>query len=187
MPDPPCTGTYLWTTTSTRIALANFHADTVDVCGGKTASASEGAETVQLDFTPSGQGALDPVTINVTVAIIRFAESNLQGYGFDDMDNPAGALPHLSVRKSDKSWVHVAVEGGVNGDRFNYICDDKNVAAGGAGAASPGFHLSVTAGGYDTVETILRAQCKCDDHPDFSGIYVNVYKQKPVVATVAKV
>ncbi|HEY3442004.1 MAG TPA: hypothetical protein VGK29_14680 [Paludibaculum sp.] len=187
VPQPPTSGTYQWSTTSGRIALANAYADTVDVWGGQTASPSRGAETVQLVFTPSGEAPLAPVTINVTVAIVRFSESQLLSWGWDDMDNPNGELPHASVLKSDKTRVRVSIEGGVNGDELKYVCDDPSVALGGNGAAAPAFDLSVSAGGYDSAETLLRAKCKCEDEPDFSAFYVNVYKLKVVEAAVAKV
>ena len=118
---PGCSaGAYAWTTTSTKIRLNNPNSSTVTVEGLATPSASRDAETITVTRTATDCPPITK-TVNVTVAKVTFSAAAIQRYGHDDFDTPADSLDdHVSIKKSDHTFLHVVIEGGAarHGLRF---------------------------------------------------------------------
>jgi hypothetical protein len=65
---PEVSGTYAWSSSSTKIALPpDASSQTVTVSAGANPSAAMDAEALQLIFTPSDAQACDPVSLSLTV------------------------------------------------------------------------------------------------------------------------
>jgi hypothetical protein len=60
-------GSYQWTTTSTRVTLTNANAEIVTVTAGNQRSTAANQEVISPVFTPTGGTALAPVTTRLTV------------------------------------------------------------------------------------------------------------------------
>ncbi len=182
------TGTYAWSTTSAKITLADADTDTVTITALKQVSAAKDGEAVQVVFTLTGGSALDPVTVGVTVISVAFSKSANQKYGYDDMDKAAGVLHHVSVKKNDDTKVQVTIKGGVTAGDLQFTSDDASTAEPAVPAsAGPTFDLTINGKAKDKAETAIRARCNCPDGTICATIQVNVYKEKTVSATVAKV
>jgi hypothetical protein len=186
---PSCgSGTYQWSTTSANVTLSNTTSQTVTVTALNTVSTGRGAETVQVVFTPSSGAALAPVTIGVTVIRVTFSQSTTQRYGYDNMDNAAGVLHHVSVKRNGNTTVHVDVQGGGTGDDLQFTSDDTSIAEPVAPAAGTGAAFELTINGKDRRkhETSIKAKCRCTN-TTCAEIKANVYEEKAVTARVIKV
>ena len=180
-------GSYKWSTTSTKISLMNTTSDTVTVVGGATPSGRRGAETIQLIFTPSGAAALGPVTATATVVSAVFSASSSQSYGYDDMDGAAGITNHVSVKKNDSTKVHVKLNGGITDSDVQFTSDDATIADAAPAGGGSDFDVTVNGKNQDKAETSIRVKCKCPAASLLATILVDVYKQKEVSATIAKI
>jgi hypothetical protein len=180
-------GAYKWSTTSAKISLMNSTSDTVTVVGGATPSGGRDAETIKLVFTPSGAAALAPVTITATTISAVFSASANQSYGFDDMDGAAGVANHISVKKNDSTKVHLTLNGGATDADVQFTSDDATVADAAPAGSGCDFEVTVNGKNQDKAETTLRVKCKCGAAPLLATILVDVYKQKEVSATIAKI
>ena len=180
-------GTYKWTTSSSNITLTNDTSQTVTV-EGINPSASENAEKVRLDFTPSSGTKPGPKTAELTVVRVRFSESANMVYGYDDMDGDAGAIHHVSVKKNGSTVVKVTIEGGVSGDKLFFTSDNTSVADT-ALPESPGaeFDLTINGKAQDKAEAKIEARVNGETGPACAAIFANVYEEKAVEATVAKI
>jgi hypothetical protein len=85
--------------------------------------------------------------------------------------------------------VHVAVAGGGTGDDLSFTSDDASIAEAVAPPTGTGAAFELTLNGKDVpkAQTAIRAHCKCSPGPVCASIFVNVYTEKRVSATVAKV
>lgn len=188
VPTPTTAGAYQWTTTSTKITLTNDNTQTVTVTGGNQVSSGRDAETIQVVFTPSGSPALSPVTANLTVIRVTFSQSANQNFGYDNMDNAAGVIHHVSVKKGGNTIVGVTVEGGVTGADLRFTSGNSSIAQAsvpsGAGSA---FDLTINGGSRNKAETSINAKCSCTDNTIIGTIQANVYREKAMTAKVAKV
>jgi hypothetical protein len=180
-------GTYKWSTTSAKISLMNSTSDTVTVVGGATPSGSRDAETIKLVYTPSGAAALAPVTIGATVVSALFSASANQSYGYDDMDGAAGVVNHVSVKKNDSTKVHLKLNGGITDADVQFASDDATIADAAPAGGGSDFEVTVNGKNQDKAETTIRVKCKCAAAPLLATILVDVYKEKAVTATIAKI
>jgi hypothetical protein len=190
-PSPPpggfTAGTYVWTTSSTKIKLSNTNSATVTVEPLSSPSASRDAETITVTRNAVG---CKPVTktVTVTVAKVTFSASCNQRYGYDDFDTPAEPLDdHISVKQSDYTFLKVDIAGGAVGTDFNFVCDDASTCTPIAPAATASFDLRLNAGSSNKAQTKLQAKVKCPSNESFTSIAVHVYKEKLVEVVVAKI
>ncbi len=181
-------GSYLWSTSSTRIRLENANAQSVRIIGRTNVSPAANAEEVQLIFTPDGRSALPPVTTRLSVIRVVFSETSTQSYGYDNMDNAAGIHHHTSVKKNGTTTVRVTITGGATGTALRFTSDDTSIAEATA-PAGPGaaFDLTINGKAKDKNETNILARATRDTGPVCARLKVNVYKEKSVTATVAKI
>jgi hypothetical protein len=180
-------GTYQWSTSSTKIMLSNTATQMVTVQAKNNLSASRGAETVQLVFTPTGGTALAPITRSVTVISVKFSKSDNQSYGYDDMDNDLGVPHHVSVKRLGFTKVKVDIDGGGTTDDLEFVSDDITIAEAVAPSSGTGTSFDLTIEGKNQVkaETSIKAVCK--GGPVCAMIKINVYQQVAIKAIVAKV
>ena len=180
-------GTFQWSTTSTKITLSDTTAQTVTVTAKTQVSASRGAEKVQLVFTPTGGIPLPPITRDVTIISVKFSASATQNYGYDDMDNVLGTPHHVSVREDRFTTVHVDILDHATADDLEFVSDDITIAEAVAPAAGAGasFELTIVGKNQTKAETGINAVCK--GGPVCATIKVNVYKEVVVTAVIAKV
>ncbi len=180
-------GSYAWTTGSAKISLANANSATVTVEGLATPSSGRDAETITV--TRSADGCADVVkTVTVTVAKVNFSAATTQRYGYDDFDTAANPLDdHVSIKKSDHTFLKVDIEGGALGTDFDFVCDDATVCTPVAPGASASFDLRLDAGAKNKNDTTLHAKVKCPAATSFANIQVHVFKEKKVEVVVAKI
>lgn len=180
-------GTFAWTTTSNKINLTNPDSSTVTVEGLDDPSASRDAETITVTRTAEGCSPIVK-TINVTVAKVTFSAATTQRYGYDNFDTPDDPLDdHISIKKSDHTFLQVDIEGGALGTDFNFICDDTNICTTVAPGGTASFNLRLNAGATNDDDTTLHAKVKCPAATSFTNIQVHVYKEKAVEVVVAKI
>jgi hypothetical protein len=180
-------GTFAWTTASAKISLSNANTPTVTVQGLAQVSTGRDAEVISVTRTQAG---CPPVTksVSVTVAAVKFSKANNQRYGYDDFDTPADTSDdHVSVKKSDHTFVHVDITGGAVGTDFDFACDDAAACAPVAPGGAASFDLRLNAGNEDKKETTLRAKIKSASAEVYTSIVVNVYAEHQVAVVVAKV
>ena len=180
-------GTYTWTTASTKIMLVNPNSSTVTVEGLATPSANRDAETITVTRTATG---CPPIvkTVNVTVAKVTFSAAASQRYGYDNFDTPANSLDdHICVKKSDHTFLHVNIEGGALGTDFDFVCDDPAKCTTVAPGGTASFDLRLDAGAQNKANTALHAKVKCSPATSFAQIQVHVYKEVTVKVVVAKI
>ncbi|MEM9455117.1 MAG: hypothetical protein AAGF11_13130 [Myxococcota bacterium] len=180
-------GTFAWSTTSTKIRLLNASSATVTVEARTDVSTGRDAETITVKRTGGGCPELTK-TVTVTVAKVKFSASTNQRYGFDDFDTPAVFTDdHVSIKKSDHTFVKVDIEGGAVGTDFDFVCDDASVCTPVAPGGSASFDLRLDAGAKNKDDTPLHAKCKCPSATSFAQIQIHVYKEKVVDVVVAKI
>ena len=182
-------GTYEWTTSSAKIRLVNPNSSTVTVEALANPSASRDAEVITVTRTADG---CSPVTktANVTVAKVTFSKAagDKNKFGYDDFDTPANTLDdHICVKRSDRTEVHVEIEGGANGGDFDFVCDDMAICRPAIPEPRASFDLTLNAGAEDKAETTLHAKSKCPSAESFTQIQIHVYKEKVVEVVVAKI
>ncbi len=133
------TGTYVWSTTSSRVTLENVKNQTVTVVAGKKSSSAPDSEEIQVIFTPAGKDALAPEKHKMGVCTVKFSEAykrpERHPWGYDeyqeilcrDMDGkkfkeqPGPAMDFISVKSAEPGlvlfstpetgWVKVTIEG----------------------------------------------------------------------------
>ncbi|MBP6003962.1 MAG: hypothetical protein KA746_11055 [Pyrinomonadaceae bacterium] len=182
-------GTYEWTSSSTKIRLTNPNSSTVTVEALANPSASREAEVITVTRTAAG---CSPVTktAKVTVAKVTFsaAAGDKNKFGYDNFDTPANTLDdHVCVKRSDRTELHVEIEGGANGGDFDFVCDDPAICLPSVPGPTASFDLTLNAGAHDKAETTLHAKSKCPSAESFTQIQVHVYKEKVVEVVVAKI
>lgn len=181
-------GTYEWTATGNeKINLINAHSPTVTVESRENPSTGRDAEIITVTRTASG---CPPVvkTVRVTVAKVTFSAAPNQRYGYDDFDTPDDpADDHICVKKSDHTFVHVDIEGGLVGTDFDFACESRRVCRAADPEGSASFNLQLNAGSRNKDSTILHARCTCHEATSFASIAVHVYKEKKVEVVVAKI
>ena len=181
------TGTYTWRTTSNKIRLLNTTGGSLTVEGLANPSAARDAETITVTRTATGCAPVTK-TVTVTVAKVTFSQAANQRYGYDDFDTPADPLDdHISIKKSDHSFVHVVIEGGAVASDFDFVCDTPATclpAIPGGGAV---FDLRLNGGAVQKAETPLHAKVKCPSAQSFAQIQVHVYAEVLVEVVVAKI
>jgi hypothetical protein len=178
--------TFTWTTTSANVRLTNPAASTVTVDALANVSAARDAEVITVTRTSPGCSPVSK-TVSVTVARVRFSAATTQRYGYDDFDTPANhADDHVSIKKSDHTFVKVDIEGGAVGTDFDFVCDDASVCTAVAPGGTASFDLQLDAGAKNKNGTTLRAKVKCPAATPFASIDVRVYKEKVVDVVVAK-
>jgi len=186
LPGKPA-GTYTWTTASHKITLSNANTSTVSVTPLATPSAGREAEVITVTRKFAGCPDISK-TVKVTVAKVTFSVSASQRYGYDDFDTPANTLDdHVSVKKSDYTFVKVQIAGGAVGTDFNFVCDPADVCDPAAPAGTATFDLRLNAQNQDKKEATLHAKCKCPAATSFTHIQVHVYKEVLVEVVVAKI
>lgn len=181
-------GTFAWSTSSTKITLSNQNTDTVTVTGGNNVSASAGAETLSVTFTPDGGSAIPAVSTGLSVIKVSFIAARGQRYGFDDMDNAAGVNPHLSVKKNSTTTVRVRIQGGAVGTILSFTSDDTTTAEATPPATRPAeFDLTVGGKSKNKANTNIKARVDGDTGPVVATLVVNVYREMSYSAKIAKV
>lgn len=185
---PGCSGgTFAWTTTSTKITLSSASGATITVQGLAQVSASRDAEVITVTRTQTGVAPVTK-TVNVTVAEVTFSRATTQRYGFDDFDTPADHTDdHVSIKKSDYTFVHVDITGGALGNDFDFVCDDTTICTAVAPGATASFDLRLDAGAKNKDTTPLHAKVRSPTRESFAAIAVNVYNEKAVPVVVAKI
>jgi hypothetical protein len=180
-----------WSTAGSKFALSNDTTDTVTLTAAADPSASLDAESLKVVFTPTGKSALPPVEHWMTVVKLVFSESTNQSYGYDDMDDAALAtaeLHHVSVKKNGSTKVKVTIEGGATSEMIDFKSEDAAKAdftAPASGQAS--FDLVIDGKNQDKAETTINARVNGVAGPICDGIKVNVYKEKEISVTIARV
>lgn len=180
-------GTYVWTTTSSRIIIENPNSSTATIKALADPSVCRDAEIITVTRTAVG---CPPVikTVTVTVAKVTFYASPIQRYGYDDFDTPVDSLDdHLCIKKSDYTFVKVEIEGGALSTDFNFVCDDPSICESVEPAESAYFDLRLNAGAKNKAGTLLQVKCKCPAATSFAQIAIHVYKEKLVKVVVAKI
>lgn len=182
-------GTYEWTSSSAKIRLTNPNSSTVTVEALANPSASREAEVITVTRTAAG---CSPVTktAKVTVAKVTFsaAAGDKNKFGYDNFDTPANTLDdHVCVKRSDRTELHVEIEGGANGGDFDFVCDDPAICLPSVPGPTASFDLTLNAGAHDKAETTLHAKSKCPSAESFTQIQVHVYKEKAFDVVVAKI
>lgn len=180
-------GTYLWSTTSSKILLTDATSPTVTVTAKNTFSSSRGNEKVTLVFTPTGETALAPVSLDITVISVKFSASPVQSYGYDDMNNVPNAIHHVSAKRLGFTKVRVDVLGGGTADDLVFTSDDPTIAVPAPSAAGPGSSFDLTIEGKDQSKAQTSFKAICKGGPICGSIYVNVYKEIVILAKVAKI
>ena len=154
-------GTFAWETSSANLRLASATSPTVSVQG---LNLSSGRDAETLKCTRTQPGCPNVVkTVKLTVAAVTFLKSNNQRYGFDDFDTAANHDDdHLSIKRSDHTFVRVKIEGGATSDDFTFTSVTAGTAAPAAApAGQTDFDLRVDGGATDKDSTKLRAVSKC--------------------------
>jgi len=180
-------GTYIWTTTSSKITLVNSNSSTVTVNALANPSVSRDAETVTVTRTAVGCSPIVK-TVNITVAKVTFSKSENQRYGYDNFDTPTNYLDdHICVKQSDYTFLKVVIEGGAVGTDFNFMCDDSSICTPVLPGDSASFDLRLNAKNKLKANTTLHAKCRCPDATSFAKVEVHVYKEREVDVVVAKI
>jgi hypothetical protein len=180
-------GTFAWTTASTKIRLTNASSPTARVQGLAQVSGARDAEVVTVTRTQTGCSPLSK-TVQLTVAEVKFSQAPGQRYGYDDFDTPANpADDHVSLKKSDYTFVHVDITGGAVGTDFDFACDNTSACAVVAPGGTASFDLRLDGGNMNKTETPLRAKIRSASAEEFANIAINVYAEKAVPVVVAKV
>jgi hypothetical protein len=180
-------GTFLWSTSSNKIRLSSSRGSSINVTGLNNVSRARDAETITV--TRIGLGCA-PITktIQVTVAKVTFSKSNFQRYGFDNMDTPSIKTDdHICIKRSDYTFVHVKIEGGLIGTDFKFECETPLSCSPAAPSASNEFDLRLNAGSFNKINTTLNALSLCEGGHSFGSIRVHVYKECEISVVVAKV
>lgn len=180
-------GSYVWTTTSDKLTLANDHASTVRVISTGMPSASRDAETLTVVRSQTGCADITKV-IHLTVGKVTFSKAAGQAYGYDDFDTPLDPDDdHVSVKRDADTTVHVEMEGGIVGADFDFECADAGIATcEEAPAMLPSFDLRIDGGSTDKGSTVLRAKVRCPSAQVFREIAVHTYKEREVKVVVGK-
>jgi hypothetical protein len=180
-------GSYEWTTSSDKITLQNDKSSTVTVKAKDKPGSGKDSETITVKRTAKGCADITK-EVKITVAKISFSASTKQNYGYDDFDTPADTTDdHVCVKKSDKTFVKVKIEGGAVGTDFDWVCEPADPCTPGAPDGSASFDLQLDGGAFDKRETTLHARSKCPGKESFASIKVHVYKEKFVEVVVAKI
>jgi len=180
-------GSFSWSTTSANITLTNTTSATVTVQPKGAPSSGRDAEVIEVERTSAGCSPIKK-SVAVTVADLTFSASTNQRFGYDDFDTPTNpADDHLSIKKSDHTFVKVDIRGGAVGTDFTFVCDDPSICAPVAPGGSASFDLRLDAGAKNKDTTTLRAKCTCSTGEEFAKLAVHVYKEKEVDVVVAKV
>jgi len=187
-------GSWRWSTPSTKLTLTNETTDTVSIRAGNRVSAAANAEIINLSFTPTGGSALPNVSTSLTIVGVTFAASRMQSRGFDGMGagvddaTPSGQNPHVSVKKSDTTRVLVRVAGGVTGGFLRFTTDDNTTAEARADNLDlVEIPLIIEGKSKDKNQTLIHARANSDTGPICASLAVNVYRERSYSAKVAKV
>lgn len=180
-------GTYLWSTTSSKIVLTDATSPTVTVTAKNTVSSSRGNEKVTLIFTPTGETALAPITRDITVISVKFSASPIQSCGYDDMNNVPNAIHHVSVKRLGFTKLLVEILGGGTVDDLVFTSDNPTIAVPAQSAAGPGASFDLTIEGKDQSKAQTSFKALCKGGPICGSIYVNVYEEIVILAKVAKI
>lgn len=180
-------GSFSWSTSSANITLSNTSSATVTVQPKGSPSSGRDAEVIEVTRTSPGCSPIRK-TVAVTVADVTFSASTNQRYGYDDFDTPGNPPDdHLSIKKSDHTFVKVDIRGGAVATDFTFTCDDPSVCTPVAPSGGASFDLRLDAGAKNKDATVVRAKCTCATAEEFAQLAVHVYKEKDVQVVVAKV
>lgn len=180
-------GTYTWSTTSSKIRLANTTGPTLAVEALMTPGTARDSETITVTRT-GNDGAKTSKTVTVTVAKVTFSRAENQLYGYDDFDTPLNHDDdHISLKSQGQTSVAVRIEGGALGTDFDFVCDDVEICSAESAPEKPEFNLRLNAKKWQKATTVLRAKNKCPAGAVFASITVHVYAEKVVKVVVAKV
>lgn len=189
--DPPgfSGGSYEWTTSSPRLRLLNHLSNQATAESTGTVSPGRDAEVVTVTRTAPGCPSLTQ-QVTLTIADVTFTKSPNQRYGHDDFDTPANPRDdHLSIRKSDHSFVNVTIAGGALGSDFEFVAEDGSAftTLPDPPPGSASFELRLNAGAHNKVGSPLVARVRCPSAVVFGRLNVHVYKEKRVEVVVAKI
>ncbi len=185
-------GTYKWSTFSPNLNLKNATTDTVTVTAGENISDALNPEKILLEFTPTGASAAT-LMYPVSVVEVRFSKPNIVIYGYDNMGGTPGAVHHVSVGKYGINYSHVDIVGVQQagllaltaGNQFTFTSDDESIATVSAPVLrGTSFDITITAKDKKKAETTVNL---CFFGSKCASLKVNVYKQKDITATMAKV
>ncbi len=181
-------GTFAWSTTSNLVTLTNKTSATVTVTAKENASGAKDDVPIKVTFTTSDGNAND--TTNLTVICVKFLKPDDVKYGYDEMDNGADKIHHVSVKKNGTAKVKVKIEGGaVAQDLFFTSDDDASVepVVEDSDKAKAEFDLTVKGKAKNKAEKSFWARTESKTGEKCAEIKVNVYKEIATDVTVAKV
>ncbi len=192
--DDGASGAWRWSTDSTKVTLSHETTDRVTITSGANVSASALAETIRLNFTPSGGEAMPDISHRITVLGVTITAAASPSYGFDSMGanagspTPDGLRPHLSVKKNTTADVQVTVTGGVTGSALRFTTDDDTTAEATVDD-SPGtsFPLHIEGKSKNKAETVIHVHAGTDDGPECASVAVNVYREMAYTGKVARI
>lgn len=183
-------GTYEWTTPSDRITLEDADQETVTIVAGEEISGREG-ERINLRFRSDDGSFESRRHVNINVIKVEFERARSPVYGHDNMDNAADENHHLSIKKNDFGFIWIRITGGANGGILRFTSEDTSIAEvdeNDIRRHTGDFFLQVVRGrNTNKGETEIKVRTFRDDGPIAATLKVNVYNQKSVNATVAKV
>lgn len=119
------TGSYQWSTTSSKITLENPTQQIVTVVAGKDPSVHPEAEEIQVIFTPTGKAPLAPVTHKLGVCKVEFTKESSHPWGYDPYEKipcedgnaqkfdeqPGPEIDFVSIKKNEVGKVKVIITG----------------------------------------------------------------------------
>lgn len=187
-------GRFKWETTCPNLDLSASQGRSIHVKGRNNVSSGRDAETVKV--TRRSPGCADITkTIKLTVGRLCFSQSDFNKYGYDDYDlvlpwkGHGSQLHHMSVMKDGLTRVHVAIEGGLVGSDFDFVCKHGPrrpcVPSGGDNGWSD-FELNITGGDRQKKPQILEARTKTGGKSLFGELAIPVYAERTVDVVVGK-
>jgi hypothetical protein len=193
-------GTYQWSTTSTKVTLSNTAGQTVTVRAGDQISSS-GSEVIKLLFTPSGKPALPPLNHSMLVGTVVFSREPSHPWGYDafenvpgrDKDNlnrtesPAPDKDFISIKKGQIGKIKVDLKCLVPSDVYfksadASVCEPKLVQP-----TANSLILEIEAKNKNNAETDMEAHVESDSGPVVAKIGVVVLKEADYKAKLFRV
>ena len=180
-------GTYEWSSSSTKIRLANTTGGTLAVEALTEPGTGRDSESITVTRT-GANGAKQTKVVLLTVARVTFGPAATQKYGYDDFDTPLITNDdHVSIMSDGETFVAVKIEGGAVGTDFNFVFDGVRTCTASPAPAAAVFDLHVRARPWQKRMTVLSAKVKCPAQTSFAQITFHIYTELVVNVLVAKV
>ena len=180
-------GTYEWSTSSTKIRLANTTGGTLAVEVLTEPGTGRDSESITVTRT-AANGAKQTKEVLLTVARVTFGPAATQKYGYDDFDTPITVDDnHISIKSGGETYVAVKIDGGAIGTDFDFAFDGVRTCTATPAPATAVFDLHVRARLWPKKITVLTAKVKCPAQTSFAQITFHIYSEKVVNVLVAKI